>query len=63
MSYWGNLGSALLGTGSVYSRNSQFIGGNKKYKANQADLNYPIEEGFATSSDIFAVTKKISTAG
>lgn len=62
MSYLFNLGCAIVGIDTFQSTRSQFIGGNRKYKANQQDKNLPIEEGYATSSDVFAITNKIANS-
>lgn len=45
------------------SSQSQFLGANRKYKANQSDKDFSINEGYLTSSDIYAITNKIANTG
>lgn len=61
--YWLNLKNALLDINpSTYRGGHALFGLGKKYKANQADLDQPFEEGYIESSDVYAITNKIARA-
>lgn len=42
---------------------SEYINGNRQYKANQSNLSFPFDEAYATASDVYAIVNKIARTG
>ena len=48
-----------IGVVNISNQDGEFVNDKRSYKINQNDKNYPFEEGFATSSDVYAIVNKI----
>jgi HK97 family phage portal protein len=59
MGYWGNLYDSLMDIKGSTSLNNVF-GLGQKYKVNQSNKDFAYDQGFAKSSDVYAITNKIA---
>ena len=60
MSFWNNLKYVFLNRNFNGYHFNKPVGLGNKYNADQSNLVYPFEEGYAKSSDVYAITNKIA---